>query len=915
MSNATPSRNAPRFALRKVVYQEQALEALEKFLERARALTSAAQAFREFSTLPYVTMPFGEAVPNVCFRIPTGGGKTVLAARAIERIAKHYGGGDAPVVVWLAPSDTIVSQTFDALREPAHPYHQVLAQRYGDRLTVCRIADVAQIPAQDWGRRAIVIVATMQSFNVENTDGRKVYAFSESFEQHFKSKSEFELRILQSLNSAIVTDADLAENPERAKLLSAYVGKPKQSLANWIALHAPILIVDEAHNAKTEKSFVTLTRLNPSAVLDLTATPIAGSNVVFHVSAQQLQAENMIKMPIMLTEHTEGWQQAVLAAVHTRGGLADAAEREQQAGRGYIRPIVLFQATNETGDAPPEKLRDHLINELNIPVNQIAVATGTTRELEDIAIASPSCPILYIITVQALREGWDCPFAYVLCSLQNLSSATAIEQLLGRVLRMPYAQSRGEPALNRAYAHVSETKTRRAAMILADKLVQNMGFDPLDVASLLLRQPDPISTTFSGELWSTRVDDIANSIESALEIPISVKAVLPESVTVTRTEGETNATVVLKGVVSDEDAAKLIDATRGAAARETTKRQIEQHQAMVASATSPSHAGIAFNGLPRLAFRDSPQSALTLLDREAVLEDIELDLSTHSATDIGRFDIAAEAEAFEIFTDADEGGKLRVQRADAAQIPMNYGSSNLQSTDIALWLDNSLFRDLPFLTQAQRYAYFLRIVERLVNEKSHSIGQLAEVRFALAKRVLAKLRDIRDETCRVSFKQCVLDEGWALELDAASGFTFGANNYPASPLQRYQGRHRFKKHYYPNIADLRVEGEEFECAAAIDAHPLVAMWIRNLDYRPGFSLPTSYGNFFPDFLVQLTDGCVAVIEYKGQHLRANPNEIEKRAVGQLWSRKSSGKHPFDFVFKTGDNGESLKEQLNALFEK
>lgn len=910
MSTAT---TAARPALRPVQYQEQALTTLDKFLARSRTLVSAAQAFREFSKLAYVTKPFGEAVPNVCFRIPTGGGKTVLAARAIEIIAKHYGGGDAPVVVWLAPSDTIVTQTFDALRDPAHPYHQVLAQRYGDRLTVCRVADVAQIPVQEWGQRAIVIVATMQSFNVENTDGRRVYAFSEAFENHFKSKTQSDLRVLQGIDSAVVTETDLAENPERAKLLAGYVGKPKQSLANWLALHAPILIVDEAHNAKTEKAFVTLTRLNPSAALDLTATPVAGSNVVFHVSAQQLQAEHMIKMPIMLTEHTEGWEQAVLAALHTRGGLADAAEREQQAGRGYIRPIVLFQATNETGVAPPDKLRDHLINELNVPPGQIAVATGKTRELEDIDIASPGCPILYVITVQALREGWDCPFAYLLCSLQNLSSATAIEQLLGRVLRMPYAQLRGEPALNRAYAHVSETKTRRAAMILADKLVQNMGFDPLDVASLLVPQTDWQPTAFADKDWSSHIDDIANRVESELDVPLSTKSVLPEGIEVVRAEGAATATVVLRGVISDEVASRIVDAVRGSAAKEIVQRQIEQHQAMVASATSPSHAGIAFPSLPRLAFRDSPQSPLVLLDREAVLEDIELDLSNNSATDIGRFDIAAEAEAFEIFTDDDEGGKLRVQRADAAQIPMNYGSSNLQSIDIARWLENALFRDLQFLTQSQRYAYFLRVVERLVNEKHHAIGQLAEARFALAKRVLAKLQDIRNETCRVSFKQHVLDEQWSLELDNSRAFVFGTSSYPISPLTRYQGRHRFKKHYYPAIADLRAEGEEFACADAIDSHPAVVTWIRNLDCPPGFSLPTSRQNFYPDFLVKLVDGRVAVVEYKGKHLRDEPGEIEKRAVGRLWSKKSDGQHPFDFVFKTGDSGETLVEQLNALF--
>jgi len=198
--------------------------------------------------------------------------------------------------------------------------------------------------------------------------------------------------------------------------------------------------------------------------------------------------------------------------------------------------------------------------------------------------------------------------------------------------------------------------------------------------------------------------------------------------------------------------------------------------------------------------------------------------------------------------------------------------------------------------------------------KHHAVGQLAEARFALARRVLAKLQDIRDETCRVSFKQCVLDEGWALELDASRAFVFEAGSYPVSPLTRYQGRHRFKKHYYPAIADLKAEGEEFECADEIDKHPAVVTWIRNLDYPPGFSLPTSRQNFYPDFLVKLVDGRVAVVEYKGAQRSPLPEEIEKRAVGQLWSRKSSGQHPFDFVFKRGDSGESLASQLNSLFK-
>jgi type III restriction enzyme len=79
--------------------------------------------------------------------------------------------------------------------------------------------------------------------------------------------------------------------------------------------------------------------------------------------------------------------------------------------------------------------------------------------------------VRYVITVQALREGWDCPFAYVLCSLQKLTSATAVEQLLGRVLRMPHARRRGREALNRAYAHVCAAEFSQAAHALADRLI------------------------------------------------------------------------------------------------------------------------------------------------------------------------------------------------------------------------------------------------------------------------------------------------------------------------------------------------------------------------------------------------------------------------------------------------------------
>ncbi|MFN8696577.1 MAG: hypothetical protein ACK5XE_09705 [Burkholderiales bacterium] len=183
----------------------------------------------------------------------------------------------------------------------------------------------------------------------------------------------------------------------------------------------------------------------------------------------------------------------------------------------------------------------------------------------------------------------------------------------------------------------------------------------------------------------------------------------------------------------------------------------------------------------------------------------------------------------------------------------------------------------------------------------------------LARRLLAKIEDLRNDACKTLFRQVVLDEGWAIEVDWQN--LFNAKNYPAPAGSRYAGPQRFKKNYYGAIiADLKSSGEEFDYLVEIDKHARVKSWIRNLDFAPGFALPTSRGKFFPDFLVELIDGTVVVIEYKGQHLRSNPYEIEKREVGRLWARATNGKCRFDFVFKSGDKGESLPAQIDALLQ-
>ena len=883
-------------------YQQAALDSLAAFA-RAAQIKGPALAFGELSGRPYSSEPFG-TVPCVCLRIPTGGGKTIMAAHAVPLLAREWRATDAPVVLWLVPSDTIRSQTLKCLQTAGHPYREALEAAYGAGVQVCELDDVVHIAPSDWGQRAVIVVATIQSFRIDDTDKRNVYSFSERFERHFKGCDEQRLRVLHSLPDAVVTEAEAAVD-SKGGVLKGFVGQPRWSLVNWLALHEPIVIVDEAHNTKTEKSFTALKRLNPSLILELSATPVPGkTNVLYHVSAQELAAESMVKLPIALAEHPQGWQQAVFAAVQTQRALEAEALKDEAAGNGYLRPIVLFQAQNANDEVPPEALRQYLSDELHIPVDHIVVATGDTRELDGLDLSARTCPVRFVITVQALREGWDCPFAYVLCSLQKLSSATAVEQLLGRVLRMPYAKRRGREALNKAYAHVCEAKFSSAAHELADRLINHMGFEALDVASMIVQQASLPLFELNQPIAPVEYAQVATNFAASSASP---ELLGMAGVGVTQIAGE--AQVVVTGSISAELEALLLAQVRGAKKQEQVRDKVVQHNALVCAQAAPASRGAQFAPVPTLGYRTTSQGQLWPLEREAVLETIEIDLLSPDAVQLPGFHVVEQSNTFEIYL---KDAHVQLRAADASQIAFDYGSATITADDLVRWLDQSLFQKLPEFTQTQRSSYFAAVINHLLHEKGLSLVALAKARFKLAQDIEARVGDLKDRAAKTQFRQLVLEEGWQIAPDWQHPLVFEPNRYPAPAGSRYPGRYQFAKHFYPVLADLKDGGEEFACAQALDHHAAVKHWVRNLDTAPcGFALATSRGRFYPDFVAELLDGRIAVVEYKGAHLLNDPYEIEKRQVGELWARTSVGRCLFGYIVKDRA-GVGLAAQLDGL---
>lgn len=877
-------------------YQAKALDALCAFLAAARAQRTAEQMQAAFDgarrealgesapVLPY--RPFSATSPELpiaCLRIPTGGGKTLMAAHAIERAARLYVGTTAPLALWLVPSNAIRTQTLEALKTPGHPYREALLGYWpDDRLTVIDIADCEQLRAQDVGSRAVVVVGTLQTLRVENTTGREVYAYKENFEPHFADAPDaafFER----------VSERDLEAQPYLGR---GDLGKIKRSFANLLAWHRPIVIMDEAHNAQSKLSLEVLQRIRPACVIEWTATPAKDQNLLYHVSAQELKAAHMIKLPIVLVPHPN-WHESVRDAVLTREALAKEASAEPD----YVRPIVLLQADQQGSEATVEVVKAFLLDTLHIEARRIAVATGNQRGLDGVNLFDRACPVDFVITVEALKEGWDCSFAYVFCTVQNIRSAKDMEQLLGRVLRMPYARRRASEKLNRAYAHVCGAGTALVAKQLSDRLV-TMGFEEMEVAQFV--QP-----SLDADLFAERPATPA-PVESVFDLPLAVAhavaAALPAQVRMAEVDGV--GQLIVSGVM-DADAVAQVMAAAPKREREHLGRELERHQIRALMAGAASERGEAFAPLPQLAV--PLQGQLTLYEPELLAEFADFSLKGLDA-ELPNFQ---RREAVRPYLIDVERGHMQV-REDQAQydLGLDGGSDGVRRENVLRSLDRRLRRDA--ILQPDMIAWLGKVLDGLA-ARGFELAYLARHINDLADAVAARLATLLQGKKSEAFQRSLLAGPAQARLDQHIQFRFDPQVYPARWLYPANARYRFRKHYYPLPGELKgeMDAEETACAIELDRLDAVKHWVRNLERQPeaSFWLPTSSDRFYPDFIAELADGRLFALEYKGGDRYSNDDSKEKRDIGTVWAAASKGRCVFLMATDAATAGVSVATQL------
>lgn len=852
------------------VYQGRCLEVLEQYLSRA-AEVGGKRAFNERDDLPtkYREVPQLPGLPYVCVRVPTGGGKTVLAAHSVGVATRVFLRADRCVVLWLAPTNVIVEQTLKALRDRAHPYRQALDKDFGGDVEVMSLSEALYVTRATLEGSTALIVSTLAAMRVEETEGRKIYESSGALQHHFSGLGEVQLARLER-NDGIIT----------------------YSLANVLRLRFPVVIMDEAHNARTQLSFDTLKRFGPSCILEFTATPdqdISPSNVLYSVSAAELKAEQMVKLPIRMVSRAQ-WKEAVGEAVTKQKQLGALAKAEEKDTGEYIRPIVLFQAQPRRENQETvtvEVLRKCLIEDFDIPQEEIAEGTGHKWELQENLLTCES-PILYVLTVAALREGWDCPFAYILCSVSNLSSRGAVEQILGRILRLPNAKTKQQADLNFAYAYATSERFIEAAKSLEDTLVES-GFTKFEAHASIEPEPSLFDEAAAGPLFAQtmteseivtkmpRLDRLPQDLRSKIKIEPPIPGRPNFKITYSGPPMTREESTALKTVVEPEE--DKIAAER--LARKTRGQPV--HPAALGEELTVPHLAVRIGGQLEIfedQFRDAPWN---VADNDPRLSEAEFSL--------------AGSTGQEAIVDVDEAGKVQIEFLAELRRQLTFNDLRGPKTEseLAGWLDRAI--DHRDITQTQSSLFLRRIVDYLVNERAFPLPEVVAARFRLRDVAKAKIEEYRTRALSDSYQRMLLPGATPmLEVSPDLCFQFPHDQYPANKL--YQGPIRFPKHYYEVPGEMN--NEEAECAAIIDNLSEVKYWVRNLT-RPDFSfwLQTSTDKFYPDFVALLNDGRYFVVEYKGADRIDSADTKEKKALGELWEARSKGRCIFRLAGQDG----------------
>lgn len=792
-----------------------------------------------------------KGVPHVCMKVPTGGGKTFMACASVRKIFDGLQRKYNKLVIWLVPGDSILVQTVKNLKDVNHPYRHRLETDFAGRVEVYTkemLLNGQNFSPDTVREQLTVCILSYQSLRIDDRkkDGRNAYKENGNL-----------LKFAEYFGNTM----DLLENTPDTALI--------QVLRNL----NPVVIVDESHNAGSDLSIEMLNNLNPSFVLDLTATPRKNSNIISYVDARELKKENMVKLPVIVYNRTS--QNSVIDdAIQLRNTLEQQAIKERENGGTYIRPIVLFQAQpkNNNDSETFDKVKKILI-ENGIPQEQIGIKTSKIDDISKFNLISEDCPIRYIITVNALKEGWDCPFAYILASLANKTSKIDVEQIVGRILRQPDAKKNKSALLNTSFVFTCSNDFRDTLESIV-KGLNSAGFSRKDYRIgeeelPLFAQNKPaeesIQQEFSEPAGQDSFDDIDTSVISA--VPVSTTMEIPVTVSKMISQAQKQAEQYEQEAEKNDNSGFL-----GGELGEMIKQYHIQPQY---------EEQVKKLRIPQFFLKSTPDlfgGDTVLLDKNSLLEGFNLSEQNAdinfalSSGDMYTVDIQSQGDAVPKYKRVSQTESEYIHKVLARMAPEDKIKSCTKN------ICHIINRNNTFAT-SEVDEYVRRIVSNMTEDELAVI----ETSFTTyAMKIKEKIKKLQEVYMEKQFYKW-LDSG---KIVCQEEYSFPTVITPSTsndsvPLSLYDAEYDKLNNEEKNIRDIFASTDSVE-------------WWHRIIEKNGFCI-NAFINHYPDFIVKMKSGRIVVVEYKGDD-RDNSDSKTKLKLGRQWASYAGTEYRYFMVF-------------------
>ena len=887
-------------------YQARTLNDLKEFISFTKTSNTAAEAYEKYWLSNNVRpakdaniKPYNDSVknaPHVCLKVPTAGGKTFIACSAIKTIFEEYTAIQQKCVVWLVPSDSILEQTKNALKNPEHPYRQRINVDFANRVEVYEKNELLQ--AQGFSPSSVnenlnIFVLSFDSLRTSKKEGRKVYQDNGS---------------LMGFADEIGVDLNSGEEIALMKVIAHY---------------KPVVIVDESHNAVSELSIEMLNVLEPSFVLDLTATPRESSNIISFVTAQELKNENMVKLPVII-QNNQKLEGVISNALHLRRILEKKAQDcSKRFGTPYIRPIVLFQAQPKSGEEATtfEKLKNLLIL-AGCKEDEIAIKTADINELKNVNLMSSRCKIRYIITVNALKEGWDCPFAYILASVANRSADVDVTQILGRILRQPYVQHLPDENLNTSYVLTNSGDFFKTVARITYVLNQNhyTGKDfrayeaKESVQEEIEVQPAQTEFTFDPQENVTDFTDTSNTagsedLNNIDESLLQYAALSDDDSTSEVHEPVPEATMTIlqksqeAGKQAEEEKKQNIDKISEAPELQSQLKENEyamkdEYKDFALSLKIPQFS-IPANLPPQFSFDGIDlDNANTKFYKDFLLQGFELskeDTKINFSAEIEIYEIDSSENQFQQMTfkkitgtelenikklicDKNQKREARIETAKSEVMRIIGSKYPIDDKELAIYIEHILknFTEEEFEKFASNILLYSRCISDKIDELSDAYAEKKFYNQIEADKINLNVYYSLPEVLRVV-------------------------NTSSLAIQKSL----YQKEGEMNDFEMKVISE-------VASLPNVEWWHRNpvRESNGGFEI-NGVTNHYPDFIIKTTSGKIILLETKGDHLIAT----KKIRLGNTWAQNAGKQFKYFLVYdKQQVEGSKTKEEFLELMK-